>query len=401
MKIEAAGFNEGRLERISEHLAGRYVEPGKIAGCQALVARMGRVAYFRSFGHADIEGKSPVREDTVWRIYSMTKPITSVALMTLYEQARFQLGDPVRRFIPEWRNQKVCEPGADGAGRLVEPDRPVTIRDLLTHTSGLTYGRDPADPVDRLYVEAGLWGPEVTLDELVRRLGELPLRFQPGTRWQYSFATDVCGRLVEIIAGRPFDQYLREAIFEPLGMTDTGFVVPESARDRFAANYRRSPQKQLERIDDSAARPYLTQPPLCSGGGGLVSTTADYLRFAEMLRRGGELDGVRVLGRNTVRYMTRNHLPGGASLRSLALGGFGETGFDGVGFGLGFAVSLDPVETQTVGSRGDFYWGGAASTIFWVDPVEQLVVIFMTQFMPSGTFNFRGQIAQLVHQALV
>jgi CubicO group peptidase (beta-lactamase class C family) len=395
--IDTAGFDEGRLERITEHLASRYVEPGKVAGCQALVAREGRVAYLRSLGAADRENEVPVREDTIWRIYSMTKPITSVALMTLYERAGFQLSDPVHRFIPEWRGMRVCVEGE----RLVEPERPVTVRDVLMHTAGLSYGRDQAHPVDRLYAQAGLRDPDVTLEEFGRRLGGLPLKFQPGSHWHYSFATDVCGRLVEILADRPFDEYLRETIFEPLGMADTGFVVPEAARGRFAANYRRDAERRLERIDDVASRPYLARPAMCSGGGGLVSTIGDYHRFAEMLRRGGELDGHRVLGQDTLRFMTRNHLPGGASLRSLAVGGFGETGFDGVGFGLGFAVTLDPVEAQGVGSTGDFYWGGAASTIFWVDPVEQLVVIFMTQLMPSGTFNFRGQLEQLVHQAVL
>lgn len=397
MEIDAIGFDEARLERITDHLVGTYVKPGKIAGCQALVARNGHVAYFRSFGRADLERGTPVRDDTIWRIYSMTKPITSVALMTLYEEARFQLGDPVHRFIPEWKGMKVCEAGGDEGGRLIEPDRPVTVRDLLTHTAGLTYGTDPNHPVDRLYAEAGLRGPDVTLEEFTRRLGGLPLKFHPGTRWHYSLATDVCGRLVEILADRPFDEYLREAIFEPLGMVDTGFVVPHGATDRFAACYR-SGAETLDRIEDYPAGRFLTGSPMCSGGGGLVSTTADYLRFAEMLRRDGELDGGRVLGRNTVRYMRRNHLPGGASLSSMA---FGAPESNGTGFGLGFAVTLDPVERQTVGSPGDFYWGGAASTIFWVDPVEQLVVIFMTQLMPSDTFDFRGQLGQLVHQAIV
>ncbi len=401
METSTAGFDESRLERITDHLAGRYVSPGKIAGCQALVARHGQVAYFRSLGCADLERAVPVRDDTIWRIYSMTKPITSVALMTLYERAHFQLGDPVHRFLPGWRDLKVCEAGGEGGGRLVEPDRPVTVLDLLTHTAGLTYGGDQAHPVDRQYAEAGLRDPDVTLEELARRLAGLPLKFHPGTRWHYSFATDVCARLVEVISGRAFDAYLREVIFEPLGMADTGFTVPEGARERFATNYTRGPDKALQVFDDARTSPYLAPRAMLSGGGGLVSTMSDYLRFSEMLRRGGELDGHRVLGERTLRFMTANHLPGGASLTEVALGAFGETGFAGVGFGLGFATVLDPVATQTVGSTGEFYWGGAASTIFWVDPVEDLVVIFMTQLVPSNTFNFRGQLRQLVHQALV
>src|SRR5215472_11855877 len=401
MKIEAAGFDEGRLERITEHLAGRYVEPGKIAGCQTLVARHGRVGYFRSLGCADRERSLPVREDTIWRIYSMTKPITSVALMTLYERAALHLDDPVHRFLPGWRDVKVCEAGEGGASRLVEPARPVTVRDLLTHTAGLSYGNDPDHPVDRLYTQARLRDPEVTNEELCRRLAGLPLKFQPGTRWHYSFATDVCGHLVEVISGRRFDDYLRETIFEPLGMADTGFVVPERGRERFAASYARDSDRRLQLFDDPRESAYLAPRPILSGGGGLVSTTPDYLRFAEMLRRGGELDGHRVLGERTLRFMARNHLPGGAAISDMALGVMGEV-MAGTGFGLGFAVALDPVAVQSVCSPGEFYWGGAASTVFWVDPVEDLVVIFMTQLMAGTfTFNFRGQLRQLVHQALV
>ncbi len=399
MEIRTAGFDEARLERITEHLVGRYVQPGKIPGCQALVARGGDVAYFRSFGVADRERGVPVRDDTIWRIYSMTKPVTSVALMTLYERARFQLTDPVHRFIPSWKGLRVCEAGPDGAGRLVEPARPVTVLDLLTHTSGLTYGFDPADPVDRLYNEAGVRDRSLPLGEFADRLGGLPLKFHPGAHWHYSLATDVCGRLVEILADRPFDEYLREQIFDPLGMGDTGFSVPDGAGDRFAANYVRQ-DRELLLFDDPTTSAYLEPPRMPSGGGGLVSTTADYFRFCEMLRRGGELDGHRVLGGRTLRFMARNHLPGGAPMASIALGAFGETGFAGIGFGLGFAVVLDAVQTQGVGSAGEFYWGGAASTIFWIDPAEDLVVIFMTQLMPSATFNFRGQLKQLVHQAL-
>jgi CubicO group peptidase (beta-lactamase class C family) len=399
LEIDTTGFDAGRLERITEHLAQRYVEPGKIAGCQTLVAREGRVAYFRSLGLASLETGAPVREDTIWRIYSMTKPITSVALMTLYEQACFHLNDPVHRFLPEFADVKVCVAAEGGGERLEVPRSPMTMRDVLAHTSGLGYGSNPDHPVDRLYAEAGLRDQSLTLEEFTRRLASLPLKFHPGTRWHYSFATDVCGRLVEVISGRPFDDYLRETIFEPLGMADTSFAVPPPAVDRFATNYQRGPDKRLELFDDSR-RSYLEPGRLKSGGGGLVSTTGDYLRFTEMLRRGGELDGERILAPNTLRFMAANHLPGGLTLKELAMDAFAETAFDGVGFGLGFAVLLDPVAAQSVGSAGEYYWGGAASTVFWVDPVEQLVVIFMTQLM-AGTFNFRGQLRQLVHQALV
>jgi CubicO group peptidase (beta-lactamase class C family) len=395
--MSTAAFDAARLERVADHLADTYVAPGKIAGCHVLVARHGHIAYQRSLGCADAERAVPVRDDTIWRIHSMTKPITSVALMTLYEHARFRLGDPVHRFLPEWRGLRVHEPD----GSLVDPERPVTVRDLLTHTAGVSYGTDPDHPVDRLYAEAALRDPDVTLAELSRRLADLPLKFQPGARWHYSFATDVCAHLVEVISGRPFDQFLREAIFEPLGMPDTGFVVAEGAADRLAASYRWAGEGPRELADDPRTSPYLQPRPMLSGGGGLVSTAADYLRFADMLRRGGELDGHRVLGDRTVRFMVRNHLPGGADLGTLALGALGETVFAGVGFGLGFAVSLDPVETQVIASPGEYYWGGAASTYFWVDPVEDLVVLFLTQLMPSSAFPFRGELRQLVHQALI
>jgi len=393
------GLDEARLERIGEHLVTRYVEPGKVAGCQALVARHGQVAYSRSFGLADRERGTPVRDDTIWRIYSMTKPITSVALMTLYERGLFQLTDPVHRFVPEWRGIKVHEP-TDGGERLVDPQRPPTVRDVLTHTAGLSYGWDPDDPVDQRYAQADLRSDDVTLEELTRRLGELPLRYHPGSRWRYSFATDVCARLVEVISGRRFGDYLQETIFDPLGMPDTGFVVPDAGRGRFAANYHRLEDRTLAVFDDPATSPYLEARAMQSGGGGLVSTTPDYLRFVEMLRRGGELDGHRVLGPNTIRYMSRNHLPGGGTLASLTYGPLGQEPMVGVGFGLGFAVTLDPVALQVVASAGDYYWGGAAATLFWVDPTEDMVVIFMVQHMQSP-YNFRGQLQQLVHQAIV
>jgi CubicO group peptidase (beta-lactamase class C family) len=396
VEISTAAIDEARIERITEHLSSRYVQPGRIAGCQALVARHGSVAYVRSLGCADLERAVPVRDDTIWRIYSMTKPITSVALMTLYERARFHLDDPIERFLPEWKGVRVHE--ADGS--LVASQRPPSVRDLLTHTAGLGYGTDPDDPVDRLYADAALREPTLTLEEFSCRLAGLPLKFQPGTRFNYSFATDVCGRLVEVVADRPLDQYLREIVFEPLGMVDTGFVLPDAAVDRFAANYRCVAGGPLELVDDPRDSVY-RQPRMLSGGGGLVSTTADYLRFAEMLRRGGELEGHRVIGERTLRFMVRNHLPGGATLATIALGQFGETAFAGVGFGLGFAVTLDPVEAQVVSSPGEFYWGGAASTAFWVDPVEDLIVIFMTQLMPSSTYPIRRELRQLVHQALV
>jgi len=394
----------GRLSRVDDHLRGRYVEPGKIAGCQVLVARHGAVAHFSSLGHRDRDRARPVTEDTVWRIHSMSKPITGVALLTLYERGFFQLDDPVHRFLPEWRNLKVREWAEDGSQRLVEAQRPVRFRDLLMHMSGLGYSLDNSDiTVDMLLrPPAARLGRGATLATLADRMVEAPLRFHPGTRWLYSFSTDICARLVEIISGQPFDAYLRSAILEPLGMPDTSFWVPDDKAGRFAANYTRDASKHLVLLDDPDSSRYRKPPSFLSGGAGLVSTSPDYLRFGLMLANGGELDGVRILGRKTVELMGSNHLPGGGKLTDFALpGSYGEVGFQGMGFGLSLAVSQGPVATGVVGSVGEIMWGGAASTLFWVDPVEELVVIFMTQLIPSGTFNFRAQLKTIVYGAIV
>jgi CubicO group peptidase (beta-lactamase class C family) len=413
MKVNptSAGFDERRLERITEHIQTRYIDPGRIAGCQVAVARHGHVGYFRSFGVRDRERSVPVADDTIWRIYSMTKPITGVALMSLYERAMFQLNDPVTRFIPEWRDLKVRERTEDGGERLVDPQSPMTIRDLLMHMSGLGFGggrtlqqlfsADNAKPGEAL-TPGSRRGPNATLQSMIERYASYPLEFQPGTRWFYSVSTDVCGRLVEIISGQRFDDYLRKTIFEPLGMDDTGFMVPEAKVARFAACYRRDASKNLVLVDDPQRSGYREQPSFLSGGGGLVSTTDDYLRFCQMLLNGGELDGVRILGRKTVELMASNHLPGDGDLQSVALpGGYGEVGFAGMGFGLTVAVAKAPTATQVIGSPGEYMWGGAASTIFWVDPVEDLTVVFMTQLLPSGTFNFRSQLKTLVYPAII
>jgi CubicO group peptidase (beta-lactamase class C family) len=401
------GLDAHRLERIGEHLERNYIGPGKITGCQVSVARHGHLAYFKSFGLMDRERGKPTRDDTIYRIYSMTKPITSVALMTLYEQGYFQLNDPVSRYVPSWKNHRVWAPGEGEVMRTEPAHRPISFRDVLSHTSGLTYGGGLPGvgiqhPVDKIYRELKVRsvGGADTMQEFMDKLSQVPLRFQPGSAWMYSLATDVCGALVEIISGKPFAQYLREVIFEPLGMKDTAFWVAPEKLDRFAANYQRNAAKQLELIDDPATSDFTRDPGFKSGGGGLTGTSADYLRFCEMLRRGGELDGHRVLGPRTIALMHMNHLPGGKQLTDLALGGFSETAYDGVGFGLGFASTMGEVEAGGLGS-GDYYWGGAASTIFWVDPKEDLSMVFMTQMMPSGTFNFRGQLKSIIYSAII
>ena len=403
MKVnpDVAGMDGARLARIDEHLERCYVEPRKIAGCQVAVARHGQLAHFSSLGLADAERDVAVADDTIWRIFSMTKPVTGVALMALYEHGLFQLSDPVSRFIPSWRGLRVKERGEDGNERLVEPERPVSVRDVLMHTSGLGY--EALVDLEQLGTRpTALPRRDLTLASLCDELAERPLHFHPGRHWLYSLGTDVCARLVEVISGQSFDAYLAATIFEPLGMPDTGFVVPDDKVARFAASYGRSPSKQLTLLEDPATSHYRSPQPFLSGGGGLVSTTSDYLRFAQMLANGGELDGVRVLGRKTVELMTVNHLPGGGSLQGVALpGAYGEVGFDGMGFGLTMAVAMGPAATGVIGSAGEFMWGGAASTIFWVDPVEDLTVVFMTQLMPSGTFNFRGQLKSLVYPSIV
>ena len=403
VNAEKAGLDPNRLETISRHLMENYITPGKIAGCQVMVSRGGVPAYFRSFGQMDLERDKPVQEDTIFRIYSMTKPITSVALMMLFEEGRFQLNDSVSRFIPSWKGQQVWVSGDGDDMETREPASPMTMRHVLSHTSGLTYGTGlfPSEhPVDKFYDKLGVnRNAGETIESFAEKLSTVPLRYDPGTQWCYSLATDVCGCLVEFISGVPFAQFLQERIFDPLGMTDTSFVVPEEKLDRLAANYGRRADKTLKLLDDPMNSLYANPNRFPSGGGGLASTTADYGRFCEMLRGGGQLEGQRIIGGRTLKLMHRNHLPNGTDLGSIAMGSFSETAYDGVGFGLGFASTLDDVAAGTIGA-GDYYWGGAASTIFWVDPVEDMFVIFMTQLMPSATFNFRGQIKNIIYGAI-
>jgi CubicO group peptidase (beta-lactamase class C family) len=405
MNVDAAGagFQEEKLARIGDHLRENYVEPGKIPGCQVLVSRHGIPAYFESMGLMDRERGKAMRDDTIFRIYSMTKPITSVALMMLWEEGRFQLTDPIHRFIPSWRDQRVWQ---EGAGRKMVTRPPLaapTMQHILSHTAGLTYGGllpGLETPVDEAYQGLGIErGQGETLREFADKLGRVPLLYDPGQRWCYSLATDVCGALVEIISGQPFEVFLQERILQPLGMVDTGFRVTDEQVDRFAACYMRLPDKRLILEDDPQTSHYRHKRNFFSGGGGLVGTTRDYMAFCEMLRQGGQHKGYQLLGRRTLELMTANHLLGGQSLAQMALGAFSETANAGVGFGLGFASTLDEVASASVGA-GDFYWGGRASTLFWVDPEEDLQVIFMTQLIPSSTFNFRGQLKNIVYGAL-
>ena len=403
MKPEDVGLSSLRLARIGDHMK-RYIDAGKIAGTLTLVARRGQVAYLEPQGHLEIERRRPVTADAVWRIYSMTKPITSVGLMMLYEEGRFQLDDPVHRFIPSWQNLRVFVGGNYPTFKTAPGERPMTIRDLLSHTSGLTYGFMERTNVDAAYRKLGVADQTrsgYTLQDMVDTLAELPLEFSPGTRWNYSVATDVIGHLIEVISGQRLDAYLRARILEPLGMRDTGFVLEDEQAARFAANYERQGDGSLKMIDNPEQSSYRKRS-FFSGGGGLLSTAPDYFRFTSMLQNMGELDGVRLLGRKTVELMTMNHLPGGQDLTDLAQAGmFTETAYAGVGFGLGFSVQQSPARAQILGSAGEFAWGGAASTAFWIDPAEDLIVIFMTQLMPSSSYPLRRELRVLTYASLV
>ncbi len=401
---EDLGFDSERLGRIGD-LCGRYVDSGRIPCAQVAVARAGTTVYEHTCGMADLEAAEPLRTNAIFRIYSMTKPITSIALMQLYEQGLVLLENPVGRFVPELADPVVWVAGDLDAYDTRPASRQITVRDLLTHTSGLTYGFQHQHPIDAMYrkVQLGDFGlPDFDLAEAMVHLGGIPLLFDPGTAWNYSVSTDVCGRIVEVVSGQSLDAYLRDHVFEPLGMVDTGFSVPDGQADRFTTNYAIKPgDRRLFALDPRDGSRYLSPPKFLSGGGGLVSTTADYLRFANALVDGGALDGERIIGRKTLAYMTLNHLPDGKTLNEMDQSTFAEVAMEGTGFGLGFSVMVDPAAGAAVGSPGEYAWGGAASTVFWVDPVEQLSVVFMTQVMPSNHYPHRRQVKSVVYQAHV
>jgi CubicO group peptidase (beta-lactamase class C family) len=399
---EAAGFCADKLRNLTTHLEQQYLAPKKIAGCSVRVVRHGVTAHASTMGMMDIARGKPMRDDTIFRIYSMSKPITSIALLMLLEEGRFQLNDPVYKFIPSWRRHRVWVEGEGESMTIRRPSTPMTVQHLLCHTSGLTYGGFLPGlelPVDPAYAAAGISRAGTdTLEEFAEKLSQVPLLYDPGSRWSYSLATDICGYLVEVISGQSFEAFLQERLFQPLDMPDTGFTVPDAKLERFAACYERAPDKSLRLQDDPETSRYRSPPRAPSGAGGLVGTLQDYAHFCEMLIQGGAFRGRQIVGRPILDLMTRNHL-GGKSLAQMAIGGFSETSNEGVGFGLGFASTIDAAASGTVG-EGDFYWGGLASTLFWVDPVEDLYAVFMAQLIPSSTFNFRGQIKNIVYGAL-
>jgi CubicO group peptidase (beta-lactamase class C family) len=398
---EDVGMSSERLDNVTRLVQG-YIDDQKFPGAISLVARRGKVVHFKTYGSMDDARHKPMRADAIFRFYSMTKPIASVALMTLYEEGRFQLDDPAKKFIPELADLKVFASGTADSYETRTPAREMTVRDLLMHTSGLV-ARDAATPVGELYRRAGFAGADSdgTLADMVRKLGRIPLQVDPGSRWIYGISTDLVGYLCEVIGGLPFDRFLDERILGPLGMVDTGFTVPSSNVDRFAANY--APQAGSPRytlVDDPQTSPYTRERTYFSGAGGLVSTASDYLRFCKMLANGGVLDGVRILGPRTLQLMTLNHLPGGKDLATMAQSA-AETQREGQGFGLGFAVLLDQTVAQIIGTPGEFYWGGAASTAFFVNPIEDLIMLFLTQLRPSSTYPIRRELRQTIYSALV
>ncbi len=388
---ESVGMSSERLTRLHDAMQG-LVEMGRLAGITTMIARHGQIADFQSYGYRDVGAQDPMPEDAIFRIYSMSKPITGVALMMLYEEGKFRLSDPVRRYIPEFADLQVAASWGPDGPVLEDADHAMTIRELMTHTAGLAYGIGDPHPADRLYASKGVLGSDQTLKDMIDKLATLPLRQQPGTRWTYSIAVDVQGYLVEVLSGLPFDEFLQERIFDPLGMVDTGFHVPSEDHGRFAQVYGYDEEGALAAppaSDDAVgSRPFLDPTTFFSGGGGLVSTTMDYMRFCQMLLNGGELDGVRILSPTTVELMRRNHLP-------RAVGEYAP----GLGFGLDFSVVLDPVEAGAV-SAGEFSWGGAAGTWFWIDPVEDLIFVGMIQQFGGRRPNVRSLSHQLTYAAI-
>ncbi|MDH3205463.1 MAG: beta-lactamase family protein [Gemmatimonadota bacterium] len=390
---EEVGLSSERLARVSEVFSG-YADEGRMAGAVGMVVRHGKLAWVDAWGSRDVAEQDPMQADDIFRIYSMTKPITSVAVMMLYEEGLFFLDDPVGRYLPELANLPVAKL-AEATGPDDIPTeraaRQMTIRDLLRHTSGLTYGTFSNTAVDQLYRRDDV-GNQTTLADMVTALSDVPLAYHPGTTWNYSLSTDVLGRLVEVLSGQTFDAFLRERIFEPLGMDDTGFFVRPADRDRFAQIYGhaggRGGPLTLEAQETGGYTPEVTR---FSGGGGLVSTARDYSRFAQMLLNGGELDGYRILSPTTIDLMTTDHL-GDDGTSFLA---------PGWGFGLGFTIKNQPALDGLPDSVGTYYWFGVAGTSFWIDPDRDLIGIFMIQIRPNRDVNFRDQFKRLVYQAVV
>ncbi len=393
IKPENTGFSPDRLNRVND-LMDRYVESGKLAGVATCLARRGKIFHQELFGYQNLESKTPLANDSIFRIYSMTKPITSVAIMMLYEEALFNLTDPVSQFIPAFLDTKVWK--ADG--KLESPNSPITVQDLLRHTAGLSYGifEDSKSPVDKLYDQADIFNPGITNEEMVNRIASLPLMYQPGEKWHYSVATDVVGFLVEILSGKPLGDFMRERIFDPLEMVDTSFQIEPEKLDRFCTLYGKTDDSEIGVLDTPEKSDFLPPVSLQSGGSGLISTVPDFLKFAQFLIDGGEHRGSRLLGPKTVELMTSNHLP----IPLMPIAFEGTEPMLGMGFGLGFGVMVDPAQSGVMGSAGDYSWGGYAETYFWNDPREDLIAICMTQYLPSQFYPIRKEFRTVVYQAM-
>jgi CubicO group peptidase (beta-lactamase class C family) len=393
--LKKAGFSKTRLARINSVMQ-RYIDENKFAGILTMISRRGRLVHFEPFGLQDMAANKPMAEDTIFRIYSMTKPITSVAAMMLYEEGHFHLHDPISAYIPAFKEvQVLVRPGFAGL-ELAPPQREITIHDLFIHTSGLTYGFFENSPIEAMYREATLLHFSKSTEEMIEALVKIPLLHHPGATWQYSVSTDVLGRLVEVVSGLLLDQFFQQRISQPLGMLETGFCVPEEKLPRFSPAYTRTETGALEVIDDPGVNHFDRPCPRHSGGGGLVSTASDYMRFCQMLLNGGELEDERLLGRKTVEFMTRNHVPSALlPLRS------GPDPIRGSGFGLGFRVVMDVAQTGLLGSDGMYAWGGAANTSFWIDPKEELISILMAQYMPAFQFPVTDDFITLTYQAMI
>jgi CubicO group peptidase (beta-lactamase class C family) len=407
-QIEAApeevGLSSVGMARLKRHVEG-YVVAGKFPGAITMVQRRGKVVHFETYGKRDLEAGTPVEQDTIFRIYSMTKPIVSVALMTLFEEGLFQIDDPVSRYIPQLRGLKVLAGGTPEAPQLREPAREMTIADLLRHTSGLVNKTDAV--LGDVYGRIGLVTSESTgtLAEMAEKVGSVPLKCDPGSQFNYGISTDLVGYLCEVFTGQSLDEFLGEQILKPLGMVDTGFSVPADDVERFAACYRPGthgePLLVVEDRPDDSSR-YTRPRTYFSGAGGMVSTASDYMRFCKMLANGGELEGQRIIGPRTLQFMAMNHLPGGRDLAQMSGSeSAGETSREGVGFGLGFASVLDPTKLGSLSIPGEYYWGGAASTAFWITPAEDLAVVFMTQVRPSSTYPIRKELRSIIYGSIV
>jgi CubicO group peptidase (beta-lactamase class C family) len=388
------GFSAERLTRIND-LMQRYVESGRLAGIDTCVVRYGQIVHRETFGYQNLETKTPMSKDSIYRIYSMTKPIASVALMMLYEESLFNLTDEVGQYIPAFKEVKVW--GAKG--EIEDPKRPITIQDLLRHSAGLSYGgyAESGSPVDKLYDEADLFNSKITNAELTKRIATLPLMFHPGEKWHYSVATDVVGYLVEVLSDIPLADFMHVKIFAPLGMIDTAFHIDPSKLTRFCTLYGKTADSDFGVLDLPDSSEFLPPVITHSGGSGLVSTTTDYLQFAQCILNRGELNGVRLLGSRTIALMTCNHLP----VEFLPISYEGMEPMLGMGYGLGFGVMLDPAQSGMMGSIGDHGWGGFAETYFWIDPKEEIIAILMSQYQPSQTYPIRKEFRTAVYQALI